>query len=134
MFTSEKIEIQFNKILRNFFFHIVFWYLSFLFYSFLTGEKQLFKVYLNLLEIDNVYLIILFLSIWVSILFSFIDIIFSDRIVRFFPRRLMISIKGCRRGGPTRYWTRAVTLRSTQLATRPMTAVKRKPQIIKYPK
>lgn len=93
MITSEKIEIRFNKILRNFFFHIIFWYLSLIFYSFLTGEQQLFKVYLNLLEIDNVYVIILFLSIWISILFTFIDLLFTDRIVRFFPRRFMILLK-----------------------------------------
>ncbi len=93
MLSSEKIEIRFNKLLRNFFFHILFWYLSFLFYSFLTGEHQIFKVYLNLLEVENVYIVILFLSIWISILFSFIDILFSDRIVRFFPRRFMIFLK-----------------------------------------
>jgi adenylate cyclase len=93
MISSEKIEIRFNKLLRNFFFHIIFWYLSFLFYSFLTGEHQIFKVYLNLLEVENIYLVILFLSIWISILFTFIDILFTDRIVRFFPRRLMIFLK-----------------------------------------
>jgi len=93
MISSEKIEIRFNKLLRNFFFHIVFWYLSFLFYSFLTGEHQIFKVYLNLLEVENVYVVILFLSIWISILFTFIDILFTDRIVRFFPRRFMIFLK-----------------------------------------
>ncbi len=93
MISSEKIEIRFNKLLRNFFFHIVFWYLSFLFYSFLTGEHQIFKVYLNLLEVENVYVVILFLSIWISILFTFIDLLFTDRIVRFFPRRFMIFLK-----------------------------------------
>lgn len=93
MITSEKIEIKFNKVIRNFFYHIVFWYLSLIFYLFLTGEQQLFKVYLNLLEVDNVYFIIMFLSVWISILFSFIDIFFTDRIVRFFPRGLMIFFK-----------------------------------------
>jgi len=93
MFSSDKIEIRFNKFVRNFFFLVVFWYLSLLFYSFLTGEQQLFKVYLNLLEINNTYLIILFLSIWISILFTLIDGLFTDRLVRFFPRRLMVFIK-----------------------------------------
>ena len=93
MISSEKIEIRFTKLLRNFFFHVVFWYLSFLFYSFLTGEHQIFKVYLNLLEVKNIYIVILFLSIWISILFTFIDLLFTDRIVRFFPRRFMIFLK-----------------------------------------
>lgn len=93
MISSEKIEIRFTKLFRNFFFHVVFWYLSFLFYSFLTGEHQIFKVYLNLLEVENIYIVILFLSIWISILFTFIDLLFTDRIVRFFPRRFMIFLK-----------------------------------------
>jgi len=93
MLTKEKLEIRFNKFIRNFFFHVFFWYAGFLFYSFLTGEQQLFKLYLNLLEIDNIYLVILFLSIWISIIFTFIDGIFTDRFIRFFPRRLIIFIK-----------------------------------------
>lgn len=93
MFSSDKIEIRFSKFIRNFFFHIVFWYLSFLFYTFLTGEQQLFKVYLNLLETQNIYWVILFLSILISILFTFIDGIFSDRLVRFFPRGFIIFIR-----------------------------------------
>ena len=43
------------------------------------------------------------------------------------PRSLIISIKGCRRGGPTRYCTLAVTFLSIQLAIRPTTAVNIKP-------
>lgn len=93
MITSDKIVIRFNKLLRNLFFHLIFWYCSFLFYIFITGENQIFNIYVNLLNIDNVYLVILFLSGSISILFAFIDIIFTDRILRFFPRRLMILFK-----------------------------------------
>ena len=37
-----------------------------------------------------------------------------------FPKSFIISIKGCKTGGPTRYCTLAVTLRSIQLARRPV--------------
>lgn len=93
MISKEKIIIRINKFFRNFFFHIVFWYASFLFYSFLTGEQQIFNVYLNLLEINDKYLVIFFLSLWISILFTFLDGLFSDRLMRFFPIRLMLLVR-----------------------------------------
>jgi len=93
MITAEKIRIRHNKFLRNLFTHIIFWYLSFLFYLFLTGEELFFKNYLNLLESNSILYIILFLSIGVSIFFSFIDFLFTERVLRFFPRRLMIFLK-----------------------------------------
>ena len=45
------------------------------------------------MEIENTYWVILFLSILISILFTFIDGIFSDRLVRFFPRGFIILIR-----------------------------------------
>jgi len=60
---------------------------------FMTDELQIFKVYLNLLEADNIFYIILFLSVWVSILFTLFDLIFTDRIMRFFPARLTSLFK-----------------------------------------
>lgn len=93
MVTWDKLVIRFNKMLRNLLYHFVFWYASFVFFVFLTGEDQIFQVHLNLLELNNLYVIILFLSVGVSLLFTFLDGIFSDRITRFFPRRLMIFLK-----------------------------------------
>lgn len=93
MITWDKLVIRFNKMLHNLLYHFVFWYVSFLFFIFLTGEDQIFKAHLNLLELKNLYLIILFLSVGVSLLFTFLDGIFSDRILRFFPRRLMILLR-----------------------------------------
>ncbi|MFW5944691.1 MAG: adenylate/guanylate cyclase domain-containing protein [Bacteroidota bacterium] len=80
-------------MLQNLLNHFVFWYISFLFFIFLSGEDQIFKVHLNILNLENIYVIILFLSVGVSLLFTFLDGIFSDRIMRFFPRRLMIFLK-----------------------------------------
>ncbi|MBS3769505.1 MAG: adenylate/guanylate cyclase domain-containing protein [Bacteroidales bacterium] len=93
MITWDKFVIRFNKMLHNLLSHFVFWYVSFLFFVFLTGEDQIFKIHLNVLQLKNLYLIILFLSAGVALLFTFLDGIFSDRILRFFPRRLMIFLK-----------------------------------------
>src|SRR3989338_1973758 len=47
------------------------------------------------------------------------------------PNSLITSNTGCKTGGPTRYCTRAVTFRSTQLVKSPSTAVKQQPNTIK---
>lgn len=93
MVSTDKIVIRYNNFVRSLFIHLIFWYVSFLFYIFMTGEYQIFKVYLNLLEVENKYYIILFLSIWISILFTLLDVIFNDKVMRFFPSRLISFIK-----------------------------------------
>jgi adenylate cyclase len=90
MLTADKIRIRKNKFVKNYMYQLVFWYLSFLFYVFISGEHQIFKIYLNLLRIENIYLVILFLSLSISFLFSFIDLIFTDRLMRSFPIVLTI--------------------------------------------
>ncbi|MDA3867175.1 MAG: adenylate/guanylate cyclase domain-containing protein [Salinivirgaceae bacterium] len=86
MFSKERLTIRFNRLFRNFMFHFVFWYASMLFYAFLTGENQIFKVYLNFLRTDNIYVVILFLAIFASIIFTLIDRVFTYQVQRFFPR------------------------------------------------
>src|SRR6056297_3202979 len=93
MITADKIIIKHNKFFRMFFFHWVFWFLSFLFYHFITGEHQLFKTYLNLLQIENIYIVLVFLSLGIAVWFSFIDMIFSDRIMRFFPIQMTLFLR-----------------------------------------
>ncbi|MFO7829973.1 MAG: adenylate/guanylate cyclase domain-containing protein [Bacteroidales bacterium] len=93
MITVDKIVIKHNKFFRTLFFHLVFWFLSLLFYHFITGEQQIFKSYLNLLQIENVYLVLLFLAFGIALWFSFIDVIFSDRIMRFFPIQITLFLR-----------------------------------------
>lgn len=93
MFSREKIRIRFNKLMRNLWFHFVFWNAALLFYIFIVGENHIFKDYAQILEIQSPVLLIIYLSIIASSLFSFIDAIFSDRIMRFLPVRLMVFIK-----------------------------------------
>jgi len=93
MINIDKIVIRANRIIRNLLVHFVFWYLCLLFYVFLTGDSRFFDLHLNLLELENIYLIILVLSAGFTVLFTLIDGLFSDRILRFFPRRMMIFLK-----------------------------------------
>ncbi len=93
MFSKEKLIVRFNRMIRNVFFHFFFWFASFLFYAFLTGENQIFKVYLNFLEVDNTYLIMAVLSIFIALIFSIIDGLFPYRFRRFFPRWLITFFK-----------------------------------------
>lgn len=93
MILTEKLTIRFNKIFSNGYFQFVFWEISFIFYIFLIGENNIFRTYSNTIGIDSVYLLVTFISLITSLIFAFIDIIFTDRIVRFFPIRLVIIFK-----------------------------------------
>ena len=62
-------------------------------FIFLTGNIQLFRNHFNLLNLDNIYLVLLITSAGFALLFSLVDGVFSDRIMRFFPRRMMIFLK-----------------------------------------
>lgn len=93
MFSKEKLTVFFNKQISNLWFHFVFWSLALFFYVFLVGNTNVFSTYLSFLEIKTPHLLIFFLSIVVAILFSFIDFVFSDRLMRIFPLRLMLFLK-----------------------------------------
>lgn len=93
MITLDKLVIRTNRMIRNLLVHFIFWYLCLLFFIFLTGNTHLFENRLNLLELDNIYLVILVISAGFALLFSLVDGLFSDRIMRIFPRRLMIFLK-----------------------------------------
>ncbi|HSH52901.1 MAG TPA: adenylate/guanylate cyclase domain-containing protein [Bacteroidales bacterium] len=93
MITADKIIIKHSKFFRTLFFHLIFWFLSLLFYSFITGEQQIFKTYLNLLQTENINIVLLFLSLGIAVWFSFIDLLFSDRIVRFLPIQMTLFLR-----------------------------------------
>ena len=93
MFTLDKIIIRFHKMIRNLLFHLMFWFASLVFYVFLTGEEQIFRLHLNPFEFQDIYIILSILSCGISFLFTLLDGLFTDRMLRFFPRRLMIFFK-----------------------------------------
>lgn len=93
MIFTEKLNIRLNQLFRNGSYQFLFWELAFLFYVFLTGENNIFRTYSGMIEIDSIYLIVTFISLFTSLLFSIIDTLFTDRVIRFFPIRLIIFIK-----------------------------------------
>jgi adenylate cyclase len=93
MFSKDKFIIFLTRLFRGFVFHFVLWYLSLIFYAYLTAEHQIFKVYLNFLTIENTYYIILVLSTVLATMYSLVDWIFSRRFWRLFPRQLITLIK-----------------------------------------
>ncbi|MEE4196154.1 MAG: adenylate/guanylate cyclase domain-containing protein [Bacteroidales bacterium] len=93
MITVDKIRSKHNKFFRTLFFHLIFWFFSLLFYTFITGEQQIFITYLDLLLLDNIYLVLSFLSFCIALWFTLIDVIFSDRIMRFFPIQITLFVR-----------------------------------------
>lgn len=93
MITKDKITSSINKLFSNLLFHFVFWIFAYSFYIFLLGDQHIFRTSGALLMKDPAYLLIFFLSIVTTLLFTFIDLLFPDRIVRILPVRLMAFIK-----------------------------------------
>lgn len=93
MFSKEKLIIRLNLFIRNLLYHILFWYGSLSFFIFLTDNKELFSNYFKLFNIHQVYITILLLSGLIATLFSFFDRLFSDRLMRFAPIRLILFIR-----------------------------------------
>jgi adenylate cyclase len=93
MFTTDKIKIGVNRFFTNITFQFIFWTTAFLFYVFLTGKNNIINNFSNQAQIYPTYLFIISIAIFTAILFSIIDTLFSDRIIRFFPIQLTLLIK-----------------------------------------
>ncbi len=81
------------KHIKYLLYEIVFWYAIFLFYIFITGDDKVFTTYFNLLQTENIYLILLVFGTSISFLFFLLNIIFTDRLVRFIPVRMIVFFK-----------------------------------------
>ena len=81
------------KHLRYLIYQIVFWYAIFLFYIFITGDDKVFAIYFNLLQLDNLYINILVFGSAISFLFFLLNLLFTDRLVRFLPTRMIVFFK-----------------------------------------
>lgn len=83
MLAREKLVIRFNLFFRSLLFHFIFWYCSLLLFAFLTGNDKLFSKYVELTEINSILLTNLFVAFSLSLLFTFSDTVFKDRILKF---------------------------------------------------
>ena len=79
--------------IKYLFYQIVYWYGIFLFYIFITGNNTVFTVYFNLLQLDNLYLNLLVFGSAISLLFFLLNLLITDRIVRFLPARMIVFFK-----------------------------------------
>jgi len=81
------------KHLKYLIYQIIFWYAIFLFYIFITGDNRVFTIYFNLLHSDNVYFILLVFGVAISFLFFLLNLLLTDRLVRFLPMRMIVFFK-----------------------------------------
>ncbi|MBN1597848.1 MAG: adenylate/guanylate cyclase domain-containing protein [Bacteroidales bacterium] len=81
------------KHLKYLLYQIIHWYVIFLFYIFITGDDEVFTTYFNLLLLDNLYIILLVFGFAISFLFFLLNLLITDRIVRFLPMRMIVFFK-----------------------------------------
>jgi adenylate cyclase len=81
------------KHLKYFLYQIIYWFGIFWFYIYLTDDNRVFTVYFNLLQLDDLYLVILVFGSAISFLFFFLNLIITDRIIRFLPTRMVVFFK-----------------------------------------
>ncbi|GAF03943.1 adenylate/guanylate cyclase domain-containing protein [Saccharicrinis fermentans] len=89
MFLKEKLKIWFSQIFKSFRYHLIYWNLALFFFLFLTDDQSVFINYFGLLTKESLYANVVFASVIITALFSFLDMFFSDRIMRFSPVRTL---------------------------------------------
>ncbi len=92
-FSMEKFRIWYNSFIRAFIYHLFFWYSSLLLYAFFTGGQQLFFNYLTFIKIHSIFLNIFYLALFLALLFTFLDSLFSDRLLRHSPVRFLAVLR-----------------------------------------
>ncbi|MDA3893357.1 MAG: adenylate/guanylate cyclase domain-containing protein [Salinivirgaceae bacterium] len=93
MFSKDKIRIRYSRLFKSFFFHTAFWALAFMLFSFLVTDNYLLQVFDNINLRQTYSTFIILISVAIAIIFSFVDFIFTDRVVRFFPIQLTLFFK-----------------------------------------
>ncbi len=93
MFLFDKIKIRTVNCLSSFLYHSVFWVTALFFYIFISGEEKLFINYFNLLLKDDIYGNTILLAVFLAILFTTLDMLFSDKLMRYSPIRIMVILR-----------------------------------------
>ena len=93
MFLREKLKIWFSQLFKAFRYHLVFWNAALFFFLFLTGKETFFINYFGLLSIESVYVNVVYAGVLVTFLFTTLDMLFSDRIMRLTPIRIMLFFR-----------------------------------------
>lgn len=93
MFSKDKIRIRYYRLFKSLFFHALFWSLAFGLFSFLVTDSYLMQVYENIQFRQDFSTFIILISVAIATIFSLVDFIFTDRVVRFFPIQLTLFFK-----------------------------------------
>lgn len=93
MYFLEKPQIWLNNFIRSLFFHFIFWGFAFSFFLFLTGYSKVFVNYFGLLLKDDAYGNVLFATVVTAIIFTIVDILFADILMRRLPIKALMLIR-----------------------------------------
>ena len=93
MFLKEKLKIWFTQLFKSFRYHLIYWITALFLYLFLTDNGAFFINYFGLLKVDSVYANTVFASVSITVLFTVLDLLFSDRLMRFSPIRTMVFFR-----------------------------------------
>ncbi len=93
MFSKEKWIIAFKKQISSLWFHFVFWIIALSFYTFLVGNANIFQPYAIYLETEQPYFLIAFISPIIAVLFSLVDFLLPDKIMRILSFRITFLFK-----------------------------------------
>ena len=92
MLSKEKIRIRVNLLIRSFLFHLVFWYAAMLLYAFLTGNDKSFSNYIEIIHFNSFYITNLFVSASLALLFTMMDGLINDKILRFSTLHFLVFL------------------------------------------
>ncbi|WP_066631134.1 adenylate/guanylate cyclase domain-containing protein [Labilibacter marinus] len=93
MFLREKLKIWFSQLFKALRYHFLYWNSALFLFWFLTGDASFFVNYFELLTIESIYANVVFAALSISILFTILDMLFSDRIMRYSPIRTMVFFR-----------------------------------------
>ena len=93
MFLLDKIQIRAVNFFSSFLYHSIFWMTALSFYIFISGEEKLFVNYFNLLLKDDIYGNTVLLAAFLAVLFTSLDMLFSDKLMRYSPIRIMVILR-----------------------------------------
>ncbi len=94
MFLREKLKIWFHQAKRMARYHVLYWNAALFMFVFLTDGSSLFKNFVNLPSEINYNYHIAIVATCVALLFSALDSMFSDRLMRMSPIRVMMVLRG----------------------------------------
>ncbi|WP_439182835.1 adenylate/guanylate cyclase domain-containing protein [Carboxylicivirga taeanensis] len=93
MFLLDKLKIRTLNFFHSFFYHLLFWLASLALYVFITGDESTFINYFKLFSKDDIYGNTVLLAGMLAVLYTSLDLLFSDKLMRFSPIRIMVLLR-----------------------------------------